>query len=246
MILPVTSAWIGCCGWAGGRAQYFQQFRTVELQNTFYQPPSIALTTKWRQEAPENFRFCLKAWQLITHSSSSPTYRKLKAPLPESSKRAVGGFQPTEEVWNAWKVTQEIASALRAAVIVFQCPASFQPTERNARNLEDFFRRVGTPQHLLAWEPRGEWPDDLIRDLCARVSLIHCVDPFVQEPVTRGVRYFRLHGRGGYRYQYSDTELREIRARVSSGGKHETYVMFNNVWMKDDAARFLSLVCGPS
>jgi uncharacterized protein YecE (DUF72 family) len=240
--LNTNILWVGCCGWAAARARYFAQFRTVELQNTFYQPPGVDLADKWRREAPEGFRFCLKAWQLITHGASSPTYRRLKAPLPEKSRRAVGGFQPTEEVWHAWEVTLGIAHALNAAVIVFQCPASFQPTDQNVRNLETFFRSVGTPRHLLAWEPRGDWPNELVRDLCASLGLIHCVDPFAGEPATKGVRYFRLHGRGGYRYQYSDTELRDLRATVVGDGKHETYVMFNNTSMKDDAARLLALL----
>jgi uncharacterized protein YecE (DUF72 family) len=232
--------WIGCCGWPAARARYFEEFRTVELQSTFYEPPPVALAEKWKREAPGDFRFCLKAWQLITHSASSPTYRKLKTRLPEASLDATGGFQPTEEVWHAWEATLGVARALGVAVIVFQCPASFRPTESNLRNLEAFFRRIGTCQHFLAWEPRGTWPAELVRDLCARLDLIHCVDPFVCEPVTAGVRYFRLHGGPGYRHQYSDTELRGLHATLTAGG--ETYVMFNNVWMREDAARLLAVV----
>lgn len=230
---------VGCCGWAMSHARYFEQFRTIELQNTFYQPPTVKLAEKWRQQAPDDFRFCIKAWQLITHASSSPTYRRLKTALPETSRGAVGGFQPTDEVWNAWEVTLEIARALRAAVIVFQCPASFKPTAQTVDNMEAFFRKVGPSPHLLAWEPRGDWPPGLVRDLCARLGLIHCVDPFIGQEVTEGVRYFRLHGRGGYRYKYTAAELDELRTRVSAGPTHDSYVMFNNMSMKDDALRFM-------
>jgi uncharacterized protein YecE (DUF72 family) len=233
--------WVGCCGWSAARARYFEQFRTIELQSTFYQPPAKALAAKWRREAPEDFRFCLKAWQLITHDSSSPTYRRLKTPLGEKSRNAVGGFQPTEEVWRAWEATLGIASALEAAVILFQCPASFRPTELNTRRLAEFFAKVGSCRHLLAWEPRGDWPKDLVRDLCERLGLIHCVDPFAGEPATRGVRYYRLHGRGGYRYRYSDAELGGLRASLMAHPGRDAYVMFNNVWMWDDARRLLEL-----
>lgn len=240
-----SALWVGCCGWAAAHPRYFEQFRTIELQSAFYQPPAADLAEKWRREAPQDFRFCLKAWQLITHPASSPTYRKLKTPLAERSRAAVGTFQPTEEVWRAWEVTLGIARALGAAVIVFQCPASFRPTEQHVRNLEAFFHRVGRCPHLLAWEPRGDWPEEVVRDLCTRLNLVHCVDPFAGKPLTRGVRYFRLHGRGGYRYQYSDRELRELRAQVMTDRSHEAYVMFNNVWMKDDAARFVGLMDEP-
>jgi uncharacterized protein YecE (DUF72 family) len=234
--------WIGCCGWAAAHARYFRQFRTIELQSTFYQPPAVDLAEKWKRDAPEGFRFCLKAWQLITHRASSPTYRRLKTPLPENSRSAVGGFQPTEEVWHAWEATLAIARALDAAVVLFQCPASFRPTGTDVRNLESFFRGAAACRRRIAWEPRGDWPKDLVRDLCSRLGLIHCVDPFADEPVTAGVRYFRLHGRGGYNYRYSDAELRELRAKVIADSGDDTYVMFNNVWMKDDAARFLALI----
>lgn len=216
------------------------------MQSTFYQPPALNVVERWRRDVPEDFRFAMKAWQLITHPASSPTYRKLKTPIPEGRKGAVGGFQLTEEVWRAWEVTQQIAHVLSAAVIVFQCPASFRPTNDNIRNLETFFRGVGACPHLLAWEPRGDWPEDVVRDLCARLGLIHCFDPLAAKPAAYsmnfGVRYFRLHGRGGYRYRYSETELRELGDIVISDGSFETYVMLNNVWMWDDAARFLALI----
>jgi uncharacterized protein YecE (DUF72 family) len=212
------------------------------LQSTFYRPPALDLAKKWRLDVPQDFRFCLKAWQLITHPASSPTYRKLKTSLLERNRGAVGEFQPTEEVGRAWEVTLAIAGALRAAVVLFQCPASFRPTTQHVRNLEGYFRGVGVCPHLLAWEPRGDWPEDLIRDLCKRLGLIHCVDPFAGKAVTSGVGYFRLHGRGGYRYQYSDAELHELHAKVMADRSHEAYVMFNNIWMKDDAARFLALI----
>lgn len=239
---PPSNLWVGCCGWAMRRAEYFRQFSAVELQNTFYQPPAVELAKKWRREAPDGFRFCLKAWQLITHPASSPTYRRLKSPLSEKSKGLVGCFQPTEEVWNAWLTTLDIASALKAAVILFQCPASFRPEERNLNNLERFFRRVGQCPARLAWEPRGDWPQDIVRDLCLRCGLIHCVDPFGGEPAVSGLRYYRLHGRGGYNYQYLDAELEDLRKIALADTHKDTYIMFNNVFMRSDAARFLALL----
>ncbi len=39
---------VGCCGFAKGRGKYFQQFRLVEIQQTFYKPPSVGIVKKWR------------------------------------------------------------------------------------------------------------------------------------------------------------------------------------------------------
>ncbi|MGC8793624.1 MAG: DUF72 domain-containing protein, partial [Bryobacteraceae bacterium] len=162
----MTPLLVGCCGWAGARARYYEQFPVVELQETFYQLPSVSLVEKWRREAPSAFRFTLKAWQLITHPPSSPTYRRLKEPLPEDLRARCGFFQPTDQVWEAWERTAEIARALRAEAVVFQCPASFRPLPANVANLKRFFQRAGPQPWLAVWEPRGDWPPELIREIC--------------------------------------------------------------------------------
>jgi len=57
--------------------------------------------------------------------------------------------------------------------------------------------------------------------------------------------YWRLHGIGGYRYRYSEEELEHLHGMLTHA-KHEgrtpVYVMFNNVWMKDDAKRLQTLL----
>jgi uncharacterized protein YecE (DUF72 family) len=238
---------IGCCGWPEARARYYEHFPVVELQDTFYQLPSVSLAEKWRREAPAGFRFTMKAWQLITHPATSPTYRRLKQPVPEDLRGSYGGFQRTEQVWEAWERTAEIARALQAEAVVFQCPASFRPSPANVANLERFFDRIGPQPWLTAWEPRGDWPPDLVRELCRNYDLVHCVDPFREAPVCGRALYFRLHGEGGYRYRYSDAELEEL-AELLRGLRRErtgpAYVMFNNVYMKDDALRFTDLWAG--
>ena len=110
---------VGCCGWAEAHSKYFTDFPVIEIQSTFYQPPSPELAEKWRREAPADFIFTLKAWQLITHPASSPTYRKLKVAIDAKKADRYGHFRPTEEVWEAWQATKTIAAALQAAVIVF-------------------------------------------------------------------------------------------------------------------------------
>lgn len=236
---------VGCCGWCEGRSAYFEHFSSVELQDTFYHPPAVALAEKWRRQAPADFRFTMKVWQLITHPASSPTYRRLKKPLPENRRAACGGFQPSEEVWEAWQHTLAVARAVRAEAVVFQCPASFRPEPRNIAHLEAFFERAERDGWWMVWEPRGDWPEEVVRAICRRHDVVHCVDPFQAEPLDGRAVYFRLHGRGGYSYRYSDAELRQLAERVArcQGGRRPAYVMFNNAFMKEDALRFQRL-CG--
>ena len=236
---------VGCCGFPEARGRYFGRFSAVELQDTFYQPPSLALAEKWRGKSPADFVYTLKAWQLITHPATSPAYRRLKEPIDEARRSRYGFFRPTEEVLAAWEHTLAIARALAAAVVVFQCPARFTQTEEHVTDMEAFFGRIDREGLTLAWEPRGRWHPALVRALCERLDLVHCVDPFESHSQHGEVAYFRLHGIGGYRYRYSDGELSkllEMCREELAAGRRAAYVMFNNVHMLDDAVRFRRLL----
>jgi uncharacterized protein YecE (DUF72 family) len=80
-----------------------------------------------------------------------------------------------------------------------------------------------------------------VRGLCQELDLVHCTDPFVAESLHGSFRYYRLHGRGGYRYRYTDADLQQLRGRC----RPPAYVMFNNVSMWEDALRFRDLVAVP-
>jgi uncharacterized protein YecE (DUF72 family) len=228
----------GCCGFPEGKKKYFQQLKLVEIQQTFYKPPSTGTAKKWREDAPKDFEFSLKAWQLITHSPSSPTYRKAGLQIPSNKENKYGSFKPSEEVFAAWAKTRDIAQVLKARVIVFQCPAKFTPSAENIENLRRFFTNVNRGDFVFAWEPRGEWSDDIITALCQDLDLIHCVNPLEKATVNGKTKYFRLHGGHNYRHQYTYNELARL-WELSSG---ETYILFNNITMYNDALRFKELM----
>lgn len=53
---------VGCCGFPISKSKYYKHFNIVELQHTFYQPQSkIETIRKWREDAPKEFEFILKA-----------------------------------------------------------------------------------------------------------------------------------------------------------------------------------------
>ncbi len=229
---------VGCCGFPVKRETYYATLNAVEVQQTFYTPPREATARRWREEAPPHFQFAMKAWQLITHPPSSPTYRRLRRPL-EGNRDAYGFFKPTVEVWAAWEETRTIARALGATWIIFQCPKRFTPTDEHVANMRAFFSGVEREGWRLGWEPRGDWPPDLVRELCSELDLVHVVDPFQGLPVTSGVAYFRLHGRTGYRYKYTKEDLCQVVSWCK--GFDEVWVMFNNVSMWQDAREFVQL-----
>jgi uncharacterized protein YecE (DUF72 family)/DNA-binding XRE family transcriptional regulator len=229
---------VGCCGFARGRNQYFTQFELVEVQQSFYKPPRADTALRWRKEAPSDFEFTLKAWQLITHSPSSPTYRKAGIDISQGEEKCYGFFKPTEEVMAAWLKTKEIAKALGAKIVVFQCPPSFSESRENKENIRSFFHSIDREGLLFAWELRGNWSDEGIISLCQELDLLHCVDPFLNRSLSGTPHYFRLHGGPRYLHTYSDEELKQLAQMGQKGG----YFLFNNISMYDDALRFKRLL----
>ncbi len=224
---------IGCCGFPVGKKRYFQTLSLMEVQKSFYGTLSLQTALRWREEAPSEFEFTLKASQLITHPAKSPTYRRYPGEVKEGE---VGFFRPTETVFRAFEESKSLARALQARLILFQTPPSFTPIPENFSNLEKFFKRIDREEFILVWEPRGDWEEEEVRSICSEYDLIHCVDPFLSHPVWGEVLYLRLHGGRGYKHKYSDGELREVLEWVREVAK-KTYLLFNNVHMWEDAKR---------
>ncbi len=231
---------LGLCGWTISQAAYVRRFSLLEVQNTFYEPPAAATLERWRAQVPVDFEFTIKAWQVVTHESSSPTYRRLKKPLPDSALGKVGGFRTTTPVLAGWQRTLECARLLQATAVLLQCPRSFRPTADNVARLRTFVSEVERPAGRLLWEPRGDWPSELLRELCAELDLVHVVDPMQHETVTPEQTYYRLHGTTGSRHVHTDDELRRLRDLVD--GRPSPYVMFNNLPRTGDAERFRALL----
>jgi uncharacterized protein YecE (DUF72 family) len=231
---------VGTCGFAMRRQQYYRTFPVVEIQQTFYKLPRVTTAARWRAEAPSGFEFTMKAWQLITHEPSSPTYRRLSKPIPSELRDRYGAFRPTDEVFAAWAQTRAVADALGAAIVVFQCPPSFTATPEHLRYLRAFFTTIDRAGWLAAWEPRGEWAPDVVRALCRELSLVHVVDPLKEPPQHGAIRYYRLHGVTGYRYVHTDEDLERL--QTLCGERRSTYCLFNNLFMAEDALRFRTLL----
>ncbi len=231
---------IGCCGFPVGMKRYVKDFEVVEVQKTFYRPPDPETAKRWRIIAGENFEFVIKAWQLITHPPSSPTYRKAGIELSGDS----GFFKPNKNVEIAWEKTEEIASILRCRIILFQTPRSFKETEENIENMRSFFSQLER-NYLFAWEPRG-WRKETVRWVCEEIELIHVCDPFAELPVTDGdVVYLRLHGSPPgekmYRYTYTERDL-DYLADLIKKFEGDVYCLFNNVSMFRDALKLKQLL----
>ena len=235
---------VGLCGFTMSMKDYARHFPVVEVQSTFYEPPRDAVIKKWPSGTTPPLEYTTKVWQLVTHSATSPTYRRMKRPLQPGDEP--GFFRDSPVVEEGWQRSVEVANLISATAMLFQCPASFSPDQENLDRMRKFFGRIERPRARLLWEPRGaKWvaERDLALSLCRDLHLVHVVDPFVTPSEPGHPVYWRLHGITGPRHSYSDAELQELHTMLSNIEPGEpAYIMFNNLPRIGDAKRFCRLL----
>ena len=235
---------VGLCGFTMPMEDYARHFPVVEIQHTFYDPPDADVLRRWLAVTPASLEYTIKVWQLVTHASSSPTYRRMKRRIEAAGEP--GFFRASPAVDAGWQRSVRCAGVLAATALLFQSPASFTPTPENVDRMRRFFERIERPRARLLWEPRGPaWVRKraLALTLCADLHLVHVVDPFVTEPAPRSPVYWRLHGLATPRHSYSDAELVRLRAMLARVESDATaYVMFNNLPRVANAKAFRRLI----
>ena len=190
---------VGLCGFTMSMRTYAREFPVVEVQSTFYEPPSDASMRKWIDSTGPDLEYTMKVWQLVTHPAPSPTYRRMKRRLAPGDNP--GFFRDSPSVEEGWRRSVECARLLGATAMLFQCPASFKPVADNFDRMRRFFESRDRPRARLLWEPRGkDWVTQraVARELCRELGLVHVVDPFVTPPEPGGSVYWRLHGPGAH------------------------------------------------
>jgi uncharacterized protein YecE (DUF72 family) len=229
---------------------FSKDFKTLELNRTFYKLPMVKTVTRWQKEVVNDFEFTIKAWQAITHPTTSPTWKN-KDRLSSSQRKQFGYFNPSEEVFNAWDEIRKRAKALQANIVVFQTPNSFDRSKEHKENLYEFFSHINRKDINLAWEPRGNWndhPSDL-EQIYDDLNLIHVVDLMRREPVsTHSTCYIRLHGLNkneyDYNYDYSKQELNKLAEKLEDLSEiyDQIYCMFNNYEMYSNATQLRKII----
>ncbi len=203
-------------------AFYSGQFPIVEVDSTYYAPPSERVAGLWVERTPPEFTFDVKAYRLLTQHPTPPSslWKDFREKLPEelAAKRNVYMRDLPRDL------QAEAVAAFRAAlmplhssgklgVILFQLPPFVYPTRGAfgylkwvAEHLQDF---------QLAVEFRnGRWLDDEhmtdTLDFLERHGLAYvCVDepqgfkssvpPIVA--VTAPVAEIRFHGRNAEHWE---------------------------------------------
>lgn len=230
---------VGTCGFPKSRREVYRSLDAVELQETFYNFPKEERMRALAEEAPPGFTFTVKVFQGLTHPAGSPTYRRTRGFSPGPNH---GFLRPTRENLELWDAFRRAVEPLRPRVYVFQTPPGMDI--ELLRDAMEFFKTI-KGEGVFAWEPRGaiaNTPD--LDEILGEIGVSLVVDPLKRPTPRSPIYYFRLHGLGrgevNYRYKYTDEDLArllEITKKLEN-----SYIMFNNIYMFEDAIRFKRLL----
>jgi uncharacterized protein YecE (DUF72 family) len=220
---------------------YSERFTTVEINNTFYRPPTQEMAKSWVSRTPDHFEFSVKLFQRFTH--------------PQMFKDATDGQETPSVAADRDQVRaalEVIASAGKLGAVLCQFPASFKSTPESQDTLERLFRAFR--EYPLAVELRhASWSQDVDRTVTLlnthRAAWVQIDEPKFrfsirqnQLPNITSFYYLRLHGRNAqkwwhhahrderYDYLYSAAQVREVADTVDAV-RHivqKAYVYTNN------------------
>jgi uncharacterized protein YecE (DUF72 family) len=190
---------------------YLHYFDTVELNNSFYRLPPVGALQRWRDAAPPNFVFSVKASRFITHS------KKLKDP-----ENALENLLP-----------RLAHLGPKLGPVLFQLPPKWQV---NVARLQAFLSALPA-QTRYAFEFRElSWMKPDVIEVLKRFNAAFCIYELAgyHSPLnlTADFAYVRLHGPETNKYQgsYEDDRLRRWAAQIESwaGTQKAIFVYFDN------------------
>jgi uncharacterized protein YecE (DUF72 family) len=154
---------------AEARLRYYAgQFDIVEVDATYYAPPSARNSELWAARTPGDFVFNVKAFAWLTHHAASPDRLPdwLRNRLPDEVRgktRVYSRDVPEREMELVWQLHREalapLAEAGKLGAVLFQFPPWFVRSRENQTYLRTLPERL--PGWPLAVEFRGGgWMDD--------------------------------------------------------------------------------------
>jgi uncharacterized protein YecE (DUF72 family) len=196
---------------------YASQFPIVEVDSSYYFPPSERNSVLWLERTPKDFTFNIKAYALLTQHPTKvdSLYKEVKEALPEEllAKRNVYvDKMPAELVDEVWQrfhdALMPLHSAGKLGAVLFQFPQWFVIGRKNKdyildcqRRLKDF--RIAVEFRHKTWmEERNQ--DETLSFLEDHDLTYVCVDmpqgfdsslPPVAAATSKELAMVRFHGR---------------------------------------------------
>ena len=236
---------------------YASNFPLVEVDSTYYFPPSEDNSERWVERTPEGFTFNIKAFSLLTGHPTRAEALYKDIPKPEDKKRLYPGdlaSKDMDEVWDRFlSALTPLHDAGKLGAILFQFPPWFVISRKNKGYILECAKRCAP--YKICVELRNEtWMKDdnlteTIEFLEGHGLPLVCVDmpqgfKSSLPPVaaaTAELAVIRFHGRNAeewesgsvqkrFRYLYSEKELKEWVPKIESVAAEaaSTHVLMNN------------------
>ncbi len=189
---------------------YFQHFRTVEINSSFYRLPLLKTFENWRNSSPRDFVFSVKASRYITH------VKRLSEPA-----------EPVERFF-------ERVSGLgdKTGPILFQLPPGLK---MNPDKLDAFLRQLPRGYRYAFEFRNASWFHPETYSMLARHGSAFCIYELGGRAspleVTADFIYVRLHGPDGpYQGSYSKESLSQWGLHFDrwTGESRDVYCYFDN------------------
>lgn len=223
---PAAGIHVGCSGWVyrhwkGGFypeglpqkrwfERYSEEFDTVEINASFYRLPLASTFDGWREKAPNDFRYAVKANRFLTHL-----------------KKLAGCEEQVDEF-----IALARRLGDRLGPILYQLPPSLQ---KDLARLEAFLERLPRDlEHVVEFR-HASWYDQDVLALLDRHGagfVAHDLSGLISPPWASGrTAYVRFHGTGGkYWGRYSEEQMAGwadwLRAQIAQG--RSAWAYFNN------------------
>ena len=187
----------------GMLAYYSERLPTVEINNTFYQMPKVAVLENWARSTPEHFRFAIKASRRITHQA------RIK---PDQAADSVAFLYKNLEALGA-----------KRGPVLFQLP----PFQKKDLPRLDGFLKLLPAGHAAAFEFRNDsWFSDDVYDALRGAGAALCLSerednapPPLVETAAWGYVRLRLEN-------YSDADLKQWADRLVATAWRDIHVYF--------------------
>jgi uncharacterized protein YecE (DUF72 family) len=147
---------------------YASKFPIVEVDSTYYFPPSEKNAALWIERTPKDFTFNIKAYSLLTNhpTRTESLYKDLAAELPPETldkRRIYRDKLPDEvvdEVWQRFRdALMPLHSAGKLGAVLFQFPQWFVISKQNKAYIEQCAERL--PDYRVAIELRHKtWMEE--------------------------------------------------------------------------------------
>lgn len=236
---------------------YASQFRLVEVDSTYYFPPSEQTAELWAERAPDDFVFDVKAFSLLTHhpTKTKALYKDLDV-RTDKANVYLNDLDPkvVDEVWDRFlSALDPLRLANKLGTLLFQFPPWFTIAKKNKQYILECARRAAPDQITVELRNKTWMTPENQREtlefleghglpyVCVDMpqGFVSSIPPVVA--ATSDLAVIRFHGHNDaewesgsvqrrFAYLYSKEELKAWTPRVKelASEAKSTHVLMNN------------------